>query len=42
MRLFRQNKAGDWDSIFRRVAGELSRLVEQRAAAQNWLEENTK
>jgi len=42
MRLFRQNKAGDWEDVFQRVAGDLSRLVAQRAAAQNWLEENTK
>ena len=42
MRLFRQNKIGDWEDVFQRVADELSGLVAQRAAAQNWLEENCK
>ena len=42
MRLFRQNKTGDWDDVFQRVADELSGWVAQRAAAQNWLQENCK
>jgi ADP-heptose:LPS heptosyltransferase len=42
MRLFRQHKMGDWDDVFERVADELNRLVAQRAAAQNLLEENCK
>jgi ADP-heptose:LPS heptosyltransferase len=42
MRLFRQNKAGDWDDVFQRVADELIRLAAQRAATQNWFEENYK
>jgi hypothetical protein len=27
MRLFRQRSLGDWDAVFARMAGELSRLV---------------
>jgi hypothetical protein len=42
MRLFRQNKIGDWNDVFQHIANELSRWVAQRAAAQNWLEENYK
>ncbi|MGD8883604.1 MAG: tetratricopeptide repeat protein, partial [Desulfobacterales bacterium] len=42
MRLFRQNKTGDWDDVFQRVADELGRFVAQQTAAQNWLEENYK
>jgi tetratricopeptide (TPR) repeat protein len=30
MRIFRQEKRGDWDSVFRRVAGELPILVKEK------------